>query len=167
MENDEAEYIKALINRAKELTTNDKPNEEPIKEKKPKAKRNYTDEQKTKMVERLASARAKSLETRQLKASIKNGIKQETKELEKQKLQELSSKYAKKHEQPAQQVQPVQPVQQVQQVQPVQQVQQVQPVQQQQPKSTSQLPPIPPVKPMFFMPKMSHAMKHNQFKSPL
>jgi hypothetical protein len=164
MQNDDNEYIKALIDRAKELTTNDEPKsmEEPIKEKKPKAKRNYTDEQKAKMVERLANARAKSLETRQLKATIKNGIKQETKELEKQKLQELSSKYAKKHEAPH--AQPVQQVQQVQQVQPVHQVQQVQQVQQQQqPKSTSQLPPIPPVKPMFFMPKM----KYNQFRNPL
>jgi len=162
MENDDKEYIKALITRAQELTVGDQPESSNVKEPKPKAKRNYTDDQKLKMVERLASARAKSLETRQLKATIKNGIKQETKELEKQKLNELSAKYIKKTES---QVQPAQQPVPHPAPQPVPQpVQQVQPQPQ---KSVSQLPPIPPVKPMFFIPKMAHVMKHYQFKSPL
>jgi len=182
MDNDEKEYIQALINRAQELTVEQKPEsrviqQEEVNPKKPRAKRNYTDEQKAKMVERLANARAKSLETRQLKASIKNGIKQETKELEKQRLQELSAKYAKKDNTTNQSEVPIQNNNpQSQHIQKAtnailnahQNAQQNKTSQEQStPKTTAQLPPVPPVKPMFFMPKMNHAMKHNHFKSPL
>ena len=87
----ETEYIRALINRANEFAGGD----EVVKEKKSKTKRQYSDETKAKMVERLRIAREKSLETRKLKAGIRDGIKQETKEQEKTKLMELSAKYSK------------------------------------------------------------------------
>jgi hypothetical protein len=173
----ETEYIKALINRAQEFAGDEEHQEEP---KKPKAKRQYSEETKAKMVERLRVAREKSLETRKLKAGIRDGIKQESKEQEKFKLMELSAKYTKpvqstpstkqveipKHVQET--VQPyydnvrmdptkgMQPYYDNVRMDPTKGMKPTQPIQQPQ-----------PARPKYFLPTMSHAKKWNMFNNPL
>ena len=151
----ETEYIKALINRAQEFAGDEEHQEEP---KKPKAKRQYSEETKAKMVERLRVAREKSLETRKLKAGIRDGIKQETKEQEKSKLMELSAKYTSKPMQSsplAKQSEPKQ-VEPTKQSEPAIRTAQPQPAQ-----------PAQPARPKYFLPTMSHAKKWNTFNNPL
>jgi hypothetical protein len=145
-------YIRALINRAQEFAGHETNEDEPVQEKKPKAKRQYSDETKAKMVDRLRVAREKSLETRKLKAGIRDGIKQETKENEKSKLMELSAKYTKS----ATSAPPAQPASKPQ---PVQIKEPVKVEVKQAPAPA----PVSAIKPKYFMPTMAHAKKWNLF----
>jgi hypothetical protein len=110
------------------------------------------------------------LETRKLKAGIRDGIKQETKEQEKSKLMELSAKYTAKpmqsspiakQEEMTKQSEPKQ-VQQTAQPQPYHDNVRMDPTKGMQPAQPTQ-----PARPKYFLPTMSHAKKWNTFNNPL
>ncbi len=150
--NDDDDYKTAIRERALELLQN-KPKKEKVE--RVKQKRQMSESQKEKVLERLKNARVKAREVIAQKSEIKK------------QLNEIVT--IKQKPQPVQQPatpkpQPVQPVQQVQQVQPtqpaqpVQQVQPVQPAQSAQPAQPAQ--PIQQTKATYFRPTLSHYKKN-------
>ena len=135
---DDAQYMRALIQRAQELVDNPNADEKPVvEEKKAKGKRNLSDDRREELRQRMIKLREKSIVSRQATAKAKKQPKEE----------EIKKEEVKKEE-----VKPI-ATPEVKVVEPVV-------------KPTPVVAPVAPaakVYPTYYLPTMKYAKKHGFF----